>query len=72
MADRGQLIIRLRVDGTIQAVTQGIHGSACVPFAAVLEDLCDAEAIDSDYTQDYYVAAHTEEQTALREQHDNT
>lgn len=53
MATRGQLIIRLAVDGMVQAETKGIHGNACVPFAAILEDLCDAEAIDSEYNQDY-------------------
>ena len=72
MTDRRQLIIRLRVDGTIHAETKHIHGDACIPFAAILEDLCDAEAIESDYTQDYYATASAEEQVARNEQHDNT
>jgi hypothetical protein len=72
MAERGQLIIRLRVDGTVQAETKRIHGDACVPFAAILEDLCDAEAIDSDYTSDYYAVTQTVEASAEVQERDNT
>jgi hypothetical protein len=72
MADRGQLIIQLRVDGTIQAETKHIHGDACVSFATILEDLCAAEAIESEYTQDYYIANSTDEDVAKAEQHDHT
>jgi hypothetical protein len=71
MTSRGQLIIRLRVDGTIQAETNRIHGEACVPFAAILEDLCDAEAIASGYTRDYYVTGQADEQVAREQQRDN-
>lgn len=71
MKEHGQLIVRLRVDGTVQAETKHIHGDACVPFAAILEDLCDAEAIDSDYTSDYYAVTQTEDQVAEVEERDN-
>jgi len=71
MADHAQLIIKLRVDGTVQAETKNIHGDACVPFAAILEDLCDAEAIDSDYTPDYYATAEAHEQALKDELRDN-
>ena len=54
--ERPQLVIQLHADGTIRAETRHIVGDACVPFAAILEDLCDAEAVDSDYTQDYYLS----------------
>ena len=57
MTRRGQLIIKLRVDGSIHAETQHIHGDACIRFAAILEDLCDAEAIESAYSKDHLVAA---------------
>jgi hypothetical protein len=70
MTDKGQLIIRLRVDGTIQAETKHIYGDACVPFASVLEDLCDAEAIESEYTQDYHATEPTtEELKAVQRDH---
>lgn len=71
MKEHAQLIIRLRVDGTVQAETKHIHGDACVPFAAILEDLCDAEAIDSDYTSDYYAVTQTDDEIAEVEDRDN-
>ena len=71
MTEHAQLIIRLRVDGSIEAETKQIHGEACVPFASILEDLCDAEAIDSNYSQDYYVTSSTDEQIERGEQRDN-
>lgn len=72
MTDRRQLVIRLHVDGTILAETRHFHGDACLPFAAILEDLCDAEAIESAYTQDYHATVSAGEQTARNEQHDHT
>ena len=71
MTSRGQLVIRLCVDGTIEAQTKHIYGDACVAFAAILEDLCDAEAIESGYTQDYSVTAQADEEVARNEQRDN-
>ena len=68
MSAQPQLVIRLRVDGTVGAETRNLHGDACVPFAAILEDLCDAEAIDSEYIADYWV---TEEQAALAQEEDH-
>lgn len=72
MAGREQLIIRLRSDGTVQAETKHIYGDACVPFAALLEDLCDAEAIESNYTQDYHASAAHDGVQARNEERDNT
>lgn len=71
MKEHAQLIIRLRVDGTVQAETKHIHGDACVPFAAILEDLCDAEAIDSDYTSDYYALMQSDDDLVEVEDRDN-
>jgi len=56
MTESAQLVIRLLVDGTVRAETRNIHGDSCVPFAAILEDLCDGEAIGSEYTHDYWLA----------------
>ncbi len=52
-----RLVIRIGPDGTITAETSGLTGDACVPFAAVLEDLCDATAVQSEYTADYWAVA---------------
>ncbi len=71
MKEHAQLIIHLGVDGTVQAETKHMNGDACVPFAAILEDLCDAEAIDSDYTSDYYAVAETDDELSEVEDRDN-
>lgn len=71
MPGNRQLIIKLRVDGTVEAETKNIHGDACVPFAAILEDLCDAEAITSEYTQDYYVSQQATDEVTKDELRDN-
>lgn len=62
MAERRQLIVRLGVDGTIQAETRHIYGDDCVPFASILEDLCLATAVDSAYTEDYRLVDPVEQQ----------
>ncbi len=71
MSKAAQLIIRVRVDGTVHAETKHLSGDACVPFAAVLEDLCDAEAIESGYTSDYYISTEAENEYAEDHDHDN-
>jgi hypothetical protein len=63
-------VIQLLVDGTVRAETRNLYGNACVPFAAILEDLCDAEAIESDYTADYS-AVHHQDTIARVDDHDN-
>ena len=70
MPEREQLIIRLRVDGRIEAHTRNIYGDTCVPFASILEDLCDAEAVESHYTPDHHVTAATVS-ASKEQQHDN-
>lgn len=71
MAEQKQLVIQLRVDGTVHAETRQIFGEACVPFAALLEDLCDAEAIDSAYTGDYYLKGDTDNAVTQVQNHDH-
>lgn len=48
--------IQLRVypDGRIEAVTQGVKGASCTDYIAVLEELLQAETIESAYTPEYY------------------
>jgi hypothetical protein len=45
--------VRIARDGTISAETHGIKGRACVPYIAMLEDLLEAQAVDSAYTPEY-------------------
>ena len=48
--------IQLRVypDGRIEAVVQGVKGKKCTDYIAVLEELLQAETVESAYTPEYY------------------
>jgi len=48
--------IRVQIfrDGTIKADVMGIKGKSCTDYIEVLEQLLDAEVIDSGYTAEYY------------------
>lgn len=48
-----ELEITVRADGSIKATTHHVTGSGCLDYIAVLEDLLDAQTIDSAYTQDF-------------------
>jgi hypothetical protein len=64
-----RITLRIRPDGTVEAETHGMKGRECLPYITRLEDLLEAEAVDSDYTEDYYnEAVGTEEQTAVQEE----
>lgn len=63
-----RITLRIRRDGTVEAETHGMKGRECLPYITQLEDMLEAEAVDSDYTQDYYDAVETEEQTVVQEE----
>jgi hypothetical protein len=45
-----------------------MKGRECLPYITQLEELLEAEAFDSDYTEEYYEAAETEGQTVVQEE----
>jgi hypothetical protein len=49
-----QIKIHIRPDGQVQAETLGIKGKACTDYIKVLEELLDAEAVESSYTPEYF------------------
>jgi hypothetical protein len=49
-----QLRIQIFQDGQIQAETLGIKGKDCTDYISILEELLEAETIDSEYTSEYY------------------
>ncbi len=55
------MVKRIRIDvspdGNIKAETLGIYGQKCLDYVAVLEDMLEAEAIQSDFTGDYSISA---------------
>jgi len=55
-----QIQIRIFPDGQIKAEVIGIKGKSCTAYIEVLEQLLDAETIDSGYTPEYYETEQTE------------
>lgn len=45
--------IEIGIDGKIKAETLGIKGKKCLEFIQILEQMLDAETIDSEYTSEY-------------------
>lgn len=48
-----RIVINVDSEGHIKAETLGIHGSKCLNFVSVLEDLLDAQSVESKFTADY-------------------
>ena len=50
--------IRVQIfpDGRIQAETQGIKGRSCTEYIKILEEILEAEAVESAYTAEYYAS----------------
>lgn len=48
------LKIQIFSDGRIQAEVKGVKGKACTDYIKILEELLDAETVDSQYTDEYY------------------
>lgn len=67
MTQPKRIRVQIFPDGTIKAETIGIKGRDCVDYIEVLEQLLDAEVVDSEYTAEYYET----EQVDLGQQVDN-
>jgi len=46
--------IEIKNDGTILAETIGIKGRKCIDYIELLEEILEAEAVDSDFKPEYY------------------
>ncbi|WP_172195825.1 MULTISPECIES: DUF2997 domain-containing protein [Saccharibacillus] len=57
-----KLLIRIFADGRIQAETKGIKGEKCTDMIPLLEELLQAEAIEAEYTSEFYETEQREEQ----------
>jgi hypothetical protein len=45
--------IDVGIDGNIKAETFGIYGQKCMDYVSVLEDLLEAQAVQSSFNDDY-------------------
>ncbi|MEF9953097.1 DUF2997 domain-containing protein [Clostridium sp.] len=50
----GKLKLRIYADGRVKADIQGIKGKKCTNYIKMIEELLEAEAVDSEYTSEYY------------------
>lgn len=50
-----QIKLKIFPDGQVQAEVVGFRGKKCADYISVLEQLLDAEAIDSERTPEYYL-----------------
>lgn len=55
-------------DGRVQAEVEGVKGKACTDYVNVLEEILDAEVIESHYTPEYYEENRVESQTGIEAQ----
>lgn len=49
-----QIKIQIYPDGRVQADIAGVKGKKCTDYIRILEEILDAEAVDSSYTPEYY------------------
>ncbi|MDQ0090961.1 hypothetical protein J2T12_004387 [Paenibacillus anaericanus] len=49
-----QIRVRIFPDGQIKADVIGVKGKSCTEYIDILEQLLDAETVDSEYTAEYY------------------
>ena len=66
MAER-LITVRISREGQVSAETHGMKGTDCLPYIAVLEDMLDAQAVDSAHTAEFHEEAVVEEQ-AVRDE----
>lgn len=48
-----QIKLKIFPDGQVQAEVQGFRGKKCADYISILEQMLDAEAIDSERTPEY-------------------
>lgn len=50
-----QIKLKIHPDGLVQAEVSGFRGKKCADYISILEQLLDAEAIDSERTPEYFL-----------------
>ncbi|MEK4298640.1 DUF2997 domain-containing protein [Oceanobacillus sp. FSL W8-0428] len=63
--------IEITSDGKIRAKTLGMKGEECLDYVELVEQLVDAETIDSEFTEEYAETAiyhHTTQQQQLKKE----
>lgn len=53
------IILKIFPDGQVQAEVLGFKGKKCADYISILEQMLDAEAIDSVKTSEYFLSENT-------------
>ena len=51
-----QITIRIYPDGKVESKTQNIKGKACLKYIKPLEQMLEAQVVDSQFTSEYHEA----------------
>lgn len=62
-----RIVVRVAPDGAIHAETKGVTGEQCLDYVEVLEDLLDAQAFQSSFTDEYRQVSTVSEREVARE-----
>ncbi|MER1998802.1 MAG: DUF2997 domain-containing protein [Lysinibacillus sp.] len=62
-----KIIVKIQSDGEIKVETIGMKGEACLDVIELMEQLLQAETIDSAYTAEYYEAKNKNSSTVQNE-----
>lgn len=49
-----QITIRIYPDGKVETKTIGIKGKTCLKYLQPIEQMLEAETVDSEFTNEYY------------------
>lgn len=63
-----QIQLRVYPDGRVEAVVRGVKGKRCTDYIKVLEDVLQAEVLESEYTPEYYETETVELEETQRQQ----
>lgn len=55
-----QIKLRIYPDGLVQASVEGVKGKKCTNYIKIIEELLEAQIIDSEYTPEYYESDNVE------------
>ncbi|WP_102026761.1 DUF2997 domain-containing protein [Salirhabdus sp. Marseille-P4669] len=64
-----QIRFEITPSGEIRAKTIGMKGEECLNYVDVIEKLVDAQAVDSEFTEEYFETSITEEQKIQKRTH---
>lgn len=63
-----QMVVRIFPDGKTEAKTIGIKGKQCTAYIKKLEELLNAQTVESEFTKEYYQSQEQEMSATIMQQ----